>query len=62
MPVFTWQGVGPRGETLRGEMEAASREAVVTRLRTQRIRAPAGTNPREGPVAINGNYYPWSGR
>lgn len=38
MPVFTWQGVGPRGETLRGEMEAPSREAVVTRLRTQRIR------------------------
>jgi type IV pilus assembly protein PilC len=32
-----WQGVSPRGETLKGEMEATSREAVMIRLRTQRI-------------------------
>ena len=36
-----WQGVGPRGETLQGEMEAANREAVITRLRSQRIRPKA---------------------
>jgi type IV pilus assembly protein PilC len=37
MPMFRWVGVGPNGETLRGEMEAATRQAVITRLRTQRI-------------------------
>jgi type IV pilus assembly protein PilC len=37
MPVYKWQGVSPRGETVKGEMEAASREAVIIRLRTQRI-------------------------
>jgi type IV pilus assembly protein PilC len=37
MPVYRWQGVSPRGETMKGEMEAASREAVMIRLRTQRI-------------------------
>jgi len=38
MPVYKWQGVSPKGETLKGEMEAASREAVIIRLRTQRIK------------------------
>ncbi len=38
MPVYRWQGVSPKGETLKGEMEATSREAVIIRLRTQRIR------------------------
>lgn len=38
MATFLWQGVGPRGETLQGEMEAATRDAVITRLRAQRIR------------------------
>ena len=38
MAIFRWQGIGPRGETIQGEMEAASREAVVSRLRSQRIR------------------------
>ncbi len=38
MAMFRWQGIGPRGETLQGEMEAPSAEAVVARLRTQRIR------------------------
>ena len=37
MPVYRWQGVSPRGETLNGEMEATSRDAVIIRLRTQRI-------------------------
>jgi len=37
MAVYRWQGVSPKGETLKGEMEAASREAVMIRLRTQRI-------------------------
>src|SRR5882672_10688005 len=37
MPVFKWQGVSPKGETLKGEMEATSREAVIIRLRSQRI-------------------------
>src|SRR5439155_24465285 len=37
MAVYRWQGVSPKGETLKGEMEATSREAVIIRLRTQRI-------------------------
>jgi len=37
MAVYKWQGVSPRGDTLKGEMEATSREAVIIRLRTQRI-------------------------
>jgi len=38
MAIFRWQGVGPRGETVQGEMEATTREAVMMRLRSQRIR------------------------
>lgn len=37
MPVYRWQGVSPRGEMLAGEMEAPSRDAVLVRLRSQRI-------------------------
>ena len=37
MPVYRWQGVSPKGDTLKGEMEAPSREAVIIRLRSQRI-------------------------
>ena len=37
MAVFRWQGVSPRGETIGGEMEAATRDAVLARLRSQRI-------------------------
>jgi len=37
MAVYKWAGVSPKGETLQGEMEATSREAVIIRLRTQRI-------------------------
>lgn len=38
MAVFRWQGVSPRGEVLGGEMEAPTRDAVLVRLRSQRIR------------------------
>ena len=37
MAVYRWQGISPKGETLKGEMEAPSREAVIIRLRSQRI-------------------------
>jgi len=37
MPIFRWQGVSPRGEVISGEMEAATRDAVLARLRSQRI-------------------------
>src|SRR6266571_4137815 len=37
MSVYRWQGVSPKGATLKGEMEASSREAVIIRLRSQRI-------------------------
>jgi len=37
MAVFRWQGVSPRGETIGGEMEAPTRDAVLARLRAQRI-------------------------
>src|SRR5438093_1486900 len=46
MAVYRWQGVSPRGETLKGEMEATSREAVIIRLRTQRIQ-PTPTKIKE---------------
>ncbi len=37
MAKFQWVGVSPRGETMRGEMEAQTRQAVIARLRAQRI-------------------------
>ncbi|HLK12985.1 MAG TPA: type II secretion system F family protein [Candidatus Binatia bacterium] len=37
MPVYRWQGVSPKGATLAGEMEAPNRDAVIIRLRSQRI-------------------------
>ena len=37
MATFQWVGVSPRGETMRGEMEATTRQAVIARLRAQRI-------------------------
>jgi type IV pilus assembly protein PilC len=39
MAVFRWEGVSPRGERLAGEMEAPTRDAVMVRLRSQRIQA-----------------------
>ncbi len=38
MAIFRWQGVGPHGETVKGEMEAPDASAVAARLRVQRIR------------------------
>ena len=38
MAIFRWQGVGPNGETLKGEMDALDASAVAARLRVQRIR------------------------
>lgn len=38
MATFRWQGVGPGGKTVKGEMEAANTAAVAARLRLQRIR------------------------
>lgn len=37
MATFQWQGVSSRGEMLTGEMEAPTRDAVLVRLRSQRI-------------------------
>lgn len=37
MPVFAYQGRTASGKVLRGDMEAPSREAVINRLRAQRI-------------------------
>src|ERR1044071_2564190 len=37
MPVFAYEGRTTSGKVLRGNMEAPSREAVINRLRTQRI-------------------------
>ena len=46
MAIFRWQGVSPRGETLSGEMEAPTRDAVLARLKAQRIQ-PIPTKIRE---------------
>lgn len=35
---FVWKGTTPKGESLSGELEAASKEEVANRLRKQRIR------------------------
>jgi type IV pilus assembly protein PilC len=48
MPVYKWQGVSPKGETLKGEMEATSREAVIIRLRSQRIQPNASRIKEKG--------------
>jgi type IV pilus assembly protein PilC len=48
MAVYRWQGVSPRGEALKGEMEATSREAVIIRLRSQRIQPKANTIREKG--------------
>ena len=51
MPMFKWVGVGPNGETMRGEMEAMTRQAVITRLRTQRI------NPQPDKIKEKGKGF-----
>jgi type IV pilus assembly protein PilC len=50
MAIFLWQGVGPRGETMQGEMEAETRDAVISRLRSQRIR------PKANKVRAKGKF------
>ncbi len=50
MAVFMWQGTGPRGETLQGEMEAKNRDAVISWLRSQRIR------PKANKVRAKGRF------
>ena len=35
---FIWKGTTPKGESLSGELEAASKEEVASRLRKQRIK------------------------
>jgi len=42
MPVFRWEGVSLRGESVSGEMEAPSREAVLIRLKSQRVQPLPG--------------------
>jgi type IV pilus assembly protein PilC len=48
MSVYKWQGVSPRGEALKGEMEATSREAVINRLRSQRNQPKANSIREKG--------------
>lgn len=49
MAKFKWEGISARGEVLRGEMEAPTRDAVITRLRSQRIQpVPAKVRQRGG--------------
>jgi type IV pilus assembly protein PilC len=48
MSVYRWQGVSPKGEALKGEMEATSREAVIIRLRSQRIQPKPNTIREKG--------------
>ena len=38
MTIFRWQGVGPNGATVKGEMDAPDAAAVAARLRVRRIR------------------------
>ena len=46
MPVFSWQGMSPKGAHIKGVMEAPSREAVIIRLRSQRV-VPDATKIKE---------------
>lgn len=49
MPIFVYTGRTRGGQTITGEMEAATREAVIAKLRTQQI---AATNVRTKPRDI----------
>src|SRR5215467_15024122 len=46
MPVFVWEGKTAQGKLLKGEMEAVNQQAVLSRLRTQKIQ-PNPTRVRE---------------
>ena len=48
MPVYRWQGLSPKGAALKGEMDAPSREAVIIRLRSQRIQPNPGKIREKG--------------
>jgi type IV pilus assembly protein PilC len=48
MGVFKWEGISPKGEPLKGEMEAATRDAVIVRLRSQRIQPLTGKIREKG--------------
>ncbi len=37
MTTFRWKGRGPEGQQIQGELEARSKDEVITRLRAQRI-------------------------
>lgn len=52
MAMFRWQGVSPKGEVLTGEMEAPTRDAVLVRLRSQRIQ-PVPAKIREKGKGLN---------
>lgn len=52
MTMFRWQGVSPKGEVLTGEMEAPTRDAVLVRLRSQRIQ-PVPAKIREKGKGLN---------
>ena len=48
MPVFVFEGRTASGKILRGDMEAPSREAVINRLRAQRIQPHTGKIREKG--------------
>lgn len=48
MPVFVWEGKTAQGKALSGEMDAPSQEAVLTRLRSQRIIPSPGKIKEKG--------------
>ncbi|MEA2626864.1 MAG: type pilus assembly protein PilC, partial [Candidatus Binatota bacterium] len=48
MAVFKWEGISPKGEPLKGEMEASTRDAVIVRLRSQRIQPLTGKIREKG--------------
>jgi type IV pilus assembly protein PilC len=48
MAIYRWQGVSPRGDTIGGEMEAPTRDAVLARLRAQRIQPIPGKIKERG--------------
>lgn len=51
MPTFVWEGRTAQGKTLRGEMEAANQQAVLARLRSQRIQ-PIPARVRQKGVGL----------
>ena len=52
MPVFVWEGKTAQGKILKGEMEAFNQQAVLARLRSQRIQ-PMPTRVREKGTGLD---------